>query len=72
VPCDAGIRDPLGDLGLPRFLDAADVRAPSQVRVVELADLDHPLHESWKFLELRPLIVRRAHRDVDFDRLLDL
>ncbi len=51
---------------------AADLRAPVQPPVVELAHLDHPLHEPWKVLKLGPLVVDLAQGSVHDDRPLDL
>ena len=34
------VRDLLGDLGVPLFVDAADLGAPEEARVVQLPDLD--------------------------------
>jgi hypothetical protein len=57
------------DLGIPLLFLARDLGAPVKVRVVELLDLLHALHEARELLELRPLVEGRAHRHVDLDRL---
>ena len=61
----------LGDLGIPLALDSADVGDPVQMGVVDLANLLHALHELREGLELGPLVVGRADRDVDLDGLLN-
>jgi hypothetical protein len=40
--------------------------------VADLTHLLHPTHELRELLELRPLVVCGAHRDVDLDGLLNL
>ena len=54
------------------LLDAGDLGGPPEGRVVELLDLLDRLHELREFLELGPLVVRDADRDVNVDRLDDL
>src|SRR5919106_2148069 len=71
APGHALVRPLLGDLGAPGVLLAADFHRPLEVGVVELADALDPLHEAGELLELRPLVVRRRERHVDFDRFLD-
>src|SRR5690606_3984182 len=69
VPGDALIGDLLNDPRLPLLLSAADFGAPLQVLVVDLPHLLDALHEARELLKLGPLVVRRADRNVDFDRL---
>src|SRR5262245_6814706 len=71
VPGYARVRDLLRDRRFPRLLLAADLGAPVQPAVVELADFPHAFHEARKLLELGPLVVRGANRNRDVDRLLD-
>ncbi len=66
-PGDALVGMLLGDLRVPLALDSGDVGDPVQVGVVGLADLLHAFHELRKGLELGPLVVGRADRDVDLD-----
>src|SRR5215204_6250069 len=70
APCDALVGSLLGDLRVPLADDATDLSRPVQPAVIQLL---HPLdaaHEARELLELRPLVVRRAKRHVDLDRLL--
>src|SRR4051812_15814052 len=71
APGDALIGDLLDDLGVPLFFLAGDARAPVQVRVVDLADLFHALHEAGELLELRPLVVHGVDRAIHFKNFLD-
>src|SRR4029078_5452476 len=59
------------DLGLPGVLFSADLGLPLQMRVVELSNRLHALHETGELLELSPLVVGHADRYIDFDGLLD-
>ena len=70
-PRDALVRHLVDDLGVPLGAAAADVRDPVQARVVELPHLLDALHELRELLELRPLVVGRAHGHVELTRLLD-
>ena len=70
-PGDALVGVLLGDLGVPLAATAADLGHPVQLGVVDLPDLLDALHELRELLELRPLVVRGAYRDIDVDRLLD-
>src|SRR2546425_4268521 len=70
-PRDALVGPLLDDLGVPLLFLAPDHGAPVQALVVELPNLLDALHEAREVLELRPLVVHRAERRVDFDRLLD-
>jgi hypothetical protein len=60
------IRDLLGDLGVPLFFSAANFRAPMHMRVIELNDFLDARNEPREFLELRPLVVDRPNRAIDF------
>ena len=71
LPGDPLVGMLLGDLGVELARDAADGGLPVRMRRVPLLEL-HAVHEVWKGLELRPLVVRRRHVDVDVDRLLIL
>src|SRR5262245_23118131 len=57
----------LGDPGRPGVLLAAGVGHPVQQRVVDLLDDLHAVHEPRELLELRPLVVRRAHGNLNVD-----
>ena len=70
-PGDLLIGNLLDDLGPPLAARAADVGDPAQVRVVDLPDRLDAIHELRELLELRPLVVGRAHRDDDVDRFFD-
>src|SRR5918999_3915163 len=70
-PDDAAVGHLLEDLRVPLSAVAADRGRPVQLRVVELPDIVHALHEERELLELRPLVVRSRDRDVDVDLLLD-
>ena len=70
-PGDPLIRELLGNLRVPLFLLATNLGLPVELRVVQLAHLFNTLHESRKFLKLRPLVVGSAHRNADVDRLLN-
>ena len=62
----------LGDLRRPRVLLDTFADDPVQNPVVDLLDGLHVLHELRELLELRPLVVRRAHGHLDVDRLGDV
>jgi hypothetical protein len=62
----------LGDLRRPLTALAADLGDPLNVRVVELLDGLDPVHELRKLLELRPLVVRLLHWNLNLDRVLNL
>jgi hypothetical protein len=70
-PGDPLVRVLLGDLGLELPVDPADRGHPVRGRRRRLVDPVHAVHELGERLELGPLVVRGAHRDVDLDRLLD-
>src|SRR5690606_15914676 len=70
APGDPLVRLLLDDLGVPLDGLAADLRLPVQVGGVELLHSLDALHELREGLELRPLVVRGADRDVDADALL--
>src|SRR5581483_5090732 len=72
APGDAVVGRLLRDDGVPLLHLAADIGAPMQVGVVELADLLDAFHEARERLELSPLVVGGAHGHVDVDVLLDL
>src|SRR5438876_3637151 len=61
----------LGDLGVPLFDLARDLRPPVQTLVVELLYGFDAFHESRELLELGPLVVRDPDRNVRFDGFLD-
>src|SRR5215218_933613 len=71
APCDALVRQLLGDLGVPLVAAAAELGDPVEVRVVDLPDLLDTLHELRELLELGPLVIGRLHGDLDLDGLLD-
>src|SRR5215203_852777 len=56
----------------PSTADAGNLGDPLQAIVVQLLHALHAAHELGEVLELRPLVVGRAHRHVHQDRLLDL
>src|SRR5690606_18472428 len=70
-PGDALVGDLLGDARSPLERLAAHLGAPAQVALVELRDRLDALHERREHLELGPLIVGGARRNVDVDRLHD-
>src|SRR2546425_193817 len=61
----------LWDLAVPGLLLAADLRAPVQPLVIELADFQHAVHEAWEVLELRPLVVGGPNRYFHVDGFFD-
>jgi hypothetical protein len=71
APGDALVGPLLGDLGLPLVPRATERGDPAYMRVVELRDLLDAVHEARELLELGPLVVDRAQRRLDLDRLLD-
>src|SRR4051812_48019660 len=72
LPGNAAIGFLLGDLRVPLLFLAPDVRAPVQVRIVELPHFLDAFHEVREILELRPLVVDGTHGAIDFDGLLNL
>src|SRR6185503_14177729 len=72
VPRHTGVRNLLADLGFPGLLLEPDDGSPDESAIVELADFLHAFHEARELLELRPLVVRRANRNVHVDGLLYL
>jgi hypothetical protein len=60
-----------GDLGIEFTPDPADRGDPVVVGVVGLRDRIHPGHELRERFELGPLVVGRAHVDIDFNGLFD-
>src|SRR2546421_4960923 len=66
------VRYLLDDLGVPFLSLAADVGAPMQALIVKLPDLLDRFHKARELFELGPLVVGRAQRHVDLDRLLYL
>src|SRR3954451_25455509 len=70
APGDALLGVLLGDLGVELPLHAVDVRDPVRVGAVELGDALDAAHEVGEGLELRPLVVGDADRDVDVDGFL--
>src|SRR5439155_4763092 len=71
APRDDLVRHLLGDLGVPLFDLARDLRPPVQTLVVELLYGFDAFHESRELLELGPLVVRDPDRNVRFDGFLD-
>src|SRR5215208_8335430 len=71
APGDALLRLLLDDLRIPLVSLAAEFGDRVQPALVELRDRLNALHELREFLELRPLVVRRVDRHIDFDRLFD-
>src|SRR5688572_14255266 len=72
APRDPSVRYLLGDLGFPALLPAADLRAPHEASVIELADFQHAFHEARELLELGPLVVGGAHGNVHVDGFFDV
>jgi hypothetical protein len=66
-PGDLGVRDLLEDRRVPLALHPADLCHPVHPIVVELDDPLDAAHELGELLELRPLVVRRAHGHADTD-----
>src|SRR5437870_2286945 len=71
APRDPFVRQLLDDLGGPFLFLRADLRTPAEVRVVELIDLFHALHELRKGLELSPLVVCGGDGHLNVDGFLD-
>src|SRR5918995_2118177 len=71
VPGDPLVGMLLGDLRVPLTPDATDVGHPAQMRLVDLGDRLDAVHEAWEILELGPLVVGGANRNLDVDRFLD-
>jgi len=70
-PGDALVRHLLGDVGLPTARGLGDLHLPVAAGVVGLVHTDDALGEGAELLELRPLVVRLAHRDAHVDVLGD-
>src|SRR6476659_6291508 len=71
APGNLLIGDLFENLSVPFPAFAANVSDPMKVIVVELSHLFDTLHESWKLLELRPLIVDVLYRGIDFNTRLN-
>jgi hypothetical protein len=50
-PDDPLVRNLLGDLGIPFFFAASNLRPPVEMLIIELFDLPNPSHELGKLLE---------------------
>src|SRR6185369_2817126 len=71
LPGDPGIRDLVGDVGGPLLPPAGDLGGPAQRLVVHLDDGLDGFHELGEALELGPLVVGDADRNVDVDGVLE-
>jgi hypothetical protein len=71
LPRDALVGHLLGDDGVEFALGSRDLHLPVRVRVVGLRDPDDAVHELGERLELGPLVIDDADRDVDVDIALD-
>ena len=71
LPGDALVGMLLGDHRVPLLDVPGDLGLPVEMRVVDLRDLLHALHELREVLELRPLVVRGLDGDVQVDALFD-
>ena len=68
---DALVWGLFGDLRVPDPRGARDLGLPAEVGVIELDDGFDAVHEAGELLELGPLVVGGADRDVHVDGFLD-
>ena len=61
----------MDDFGIPFTVDAGKTALPVEALVIDLLHLFDPFHEGRELLKLGPLVVYRAARGSDLDRLLN-
>lgn len=71
-PGNAMVGNLFVDLSVPLALDPANAGAPVKMVVIDLVHLLDPFHEAGEVLELGPLVVDLAHRNVNVDRFFYL